>query len=235
MVRKLVVLFIFCICLFLPVRAEGKRVKQKCGRDIPPVALQENQGKPYSHAQQKKQNSIIKKQHLSYIQDRSELKRSIALKGKNRLVLVSDTTSYYLSKSMGRLDPKHKKLYHYARTWVKLFLDTELTEGHRVTSDRFKLPSLVRTNKYQKKLRKHDPDAGAIAGKKWWQKSSHLTGSTVDISFKGLSPAGFKWLQERLIQLQAEDNKVVAVQENCQGHFHVFISPLYQYQYWWDY
>ena len=216
MLKPLVVLLL-SICFVLPVQAD----KERCGYNVP------SELEHHGHAKQKKQNLAANKYVLSRINNLDTLgdfiKRSIVW----RSVIVTDTPAYYLDKEIGRRDRKNKGLYHYTRIWVKLFLDNELSAGHLVTGDRYKIASLVRTKVYQKRLRRHDRRIGAIGGKKWWQQSSHLTGSAVDISFNGLSPAGFAWLQNRLVKLQ-DEGKVIVVQESCKNHFHVMVLPSYK-------
>mgnify|MGYP001614104172 CR=1 FL=1 len=207
--RTFGVLFILCVCLLFPSQAEagGRRHKRSD-----------------ASSKQKQENRAADKYGLSRIKDRKELEKFIAM---GRLVLVTNAGSYYLDENprdgIGHLDPDHKQLYHHARSWVKLFLDKELAEGHRLTGDRFKIAGLVRTHDYQKKLRQRNK--GAIFGKVWWKQSLHLTGSAVDISFEGLSAHGMKWLRQRLKKLQAQ-GKIIAVKEF--GHFHLMILPLYK-------
>ena len=214
---NLFALFSLCICLLFPAQAaaNGRRYKRSGASS----ALRD------TRAKQKQQNRAANRYDLSRIEDRSELEKFIAMAGPRRLVAVSDTDSYYLDPDIGYLDPGYEHLYRHARVWVKLFLDTELTEARRVTGDRFKIASLVRPRSYQEKLSRRK--SGAIFGKRWWEQSSHMTGATVDISFKGLSVAGQRWLRQRLKKLQAQ-GQIIAVEERYSGHFHVMVLPSYK-------
>jgi hypothetical protein len=199
--RKLIALFSFCICLSFVSQAEARSHRAKVSR-----------------IKQTKQNRVADKYHLSRIKDLAQLKKFI----KNKwLVLVSNTDAYQLDEGIGKWDPKHKSLYHYARSYVKDFLDIELTKCYKKTGDVYKIYSLVRTLAYQKLLRENEGD-GAIMGKKKWQQSAHLTGATVDIYSKGLSPEGRSCLRTHLLA-QEKDGKIIAMRES--GHWHVFIVP----------
>lgn len=215
--RTFSVLFLTCVCLFFSSQAEARGKRRN--RSGVQIALRD------TRAKQKQQNRAADRYSLSRIKNREELEKFINMKGDRHLVLVSDTDSYYLDSGIGYLDPGNERLYHFARIWVKLFLDTELDEAHKATGDRFKIASLVRPRDYQQKLHQHK--RGAILGKRWWEQSSHMTGATVDISFKGLSPASMVWLRKRFVKLQKQ-GKVIAVQERRSGHFHIMILPTYK-------
>jgi len=215
---KLLVLFSFCLGLFVSSDAEAGRKRRK--RSGVPIALQ------YSKAKQKQQNRAANKHKLTRIKNLSGVKKLIGTKGVQNLVLISSSTSsYYLDKDIGYLDPSNKVFYHYSCTFVKDFLDKEPAEAHRVTGKRSKITSLTRPTEYQVKL--HKWKKGAIVGSKWWQQSSHSTCAAVDISFYKLGSSGKKWWRSRLIYLQSQ-GQVIAVEEKNQGHFHVMVLPTYK-------
>lgn len=170
---------------------------------------------------QKKQNHVANKGSLSRMRDLSDLKKFVRL---GLLVPVTNTTSYELGPYLGYLDPGNSAWYRYSRPWTKRFLDRELGAGHRATGHRFKITSLVRTKMYQKKLVKKG--ANAISGKKWWMQSSHLTGATVDISYKDMSPKAQRWLEKRLLQLERR-GLIEATKEHRSLCFHIMIFPSY--------
>lgn len=171
-----------------------------------------------SVASQKRQNSVADKWDLTRLKDVSQLKRFIE---KGRLVPIVDTDAYYLD-AVGSEDPDNADLYAHARPWVKKFLDAELGAAHSDAGDRFKITGLARTKAYQKRLCR--TNSAAICGSAWWKQSSHLTGSTVDISKIDMSDAARDWLRRRLIKLEAK-GKIEATEEA--GCFHVMVFPDY--------
>lgn len=202
---RITVLFIVCALLASEATGEAKKPKRS-------GALRG------SVASQKRQNSVADDHDLTRIKDLDQLERFI---DQGRLVPIEDTDSYYL-ETVGSEDPDNAELYAHARPWVKKFLDAELEAAHRDTGDRFKITALSRTKKYQKRLCRNN--AAAICGSAWWKQSSHLTGSTVDISKIDMSSKARKWLRKRLIKLEKQ-GKIEATEES--GCFHVMVFPNY--------
>ncbi len=221
---KFMVLLSLCICLSFPAQAEsGRKHNKRPSISAKKKAVSRARIIFALQAKQKEQYRIALKYNL-YIKDADELKELIT---HNLLALISDTGSYYLDEGengIGYLDPDNKYMYHYARFWVKPFLDTELGAVHKETGDIFKIPSLVRTPEYQLKL--HKDEKGAILGG-GWRTSSHETGATVDISFEGVSDLGKKLLGGRLRRLEKKEHKIIVVEEVKKGHWHVMVLPNY--------
>lgn len=173
------------------------------------------------HLKQKQQNKFANKHHLTRLKDLAQLERFIKSK---LLVLISDTDAYFLNKEIGKWDKKHKVLYHYARSYVKDFLNSEIGACHNETGDVYKINSLVRTAAYQKRVRRWETN-GAIVGKKWWQQSAHLTGAALDISWQGLSSAGRACLRKHLRKLNKQ-GRIISMRES--DHYHVMVLPSYK-------
>lgn len=175
-----------------------------------------------SPASQMRQNSIADKARLTRIQDRDQLKAFIKA---GLLVEVVPTASFFFAKEIGEADPSHGDLYRHARPWVKKFLEDVSAECYAVTGERLEVTSLVRTAAYQRSLVRGGNRA-AIRGHAWWQRSSHLTGSTVDISYLGLQPATVRWLEKKLRALE-KAGLVEATEEYGNNCFHVMVFPKY--------
>lgn len=175
---------------------------------------------PYgSPGMQERQNAAADRFGLSRVKDLGMLRRFIEA---GRLVKIENTSSYAL-ETVGSHDHAHAELYAHARPWVKSFLDRELGAGAAKYGMRFKVTSLVRTRAYQRSLCRHG-GSGAICGSSWWKQSSHLTGSTVDITKKDLNQKARTWLESRIVEL-AKRSKVIAIQEgDC---YHVMVLPSY--------
>lgn len=174
-----------------------------------------------SRGSQAKQNKVANRHDLTRLKDLKQLRHFIK---HGLLVAVGDTDAYAIDRSLGEMDPDHAELYAHARPWVKKFLDDVLSEGHRATGTRFTITSLVRTKAYQRKLRRHN--RAAASGATWWKQSSHLTGSTVDISYLGLDAEAERWLEKRLRALEKR-GLIEATKEYGQACFHVMVFPEY--------
>ena len=170
---------------------------------------------------QKRQNLAADADGLTRLKDAAQLARFIR---KGLLVEVVDADAYALDPDIGSHDPSRQGLYRYARPWTKAFLDKELAAAPRPEGFRFKITSLVRTQAYQDALCRGG-DGAPVCGKRWWERSSHLTGATVDISKEGMPVAVRAWLKKRLAKLQKQ-GKVIAVEER--GCFHVMVLPKYE-------
>ncbi len=173
-----------------------------------------------SSASQQRQNRIADRYDLTRLRRREDLERFIKA---GLLVRIDDSAAYDLDKDIGSMDPGHADLYRYARPWVKRFLDETLSEGLRETDQRFKITSLVRTEAYQRRLSRRN--GNAIHGRIWWKQSSHLTGSTVDISYKDLHPKTVEWLARSLRLLERRGRVEATEERGDQACFHVMVFP----------
>lgn len=170
---------------------------------------------------QKRQNRVANKAHLSRLRNIKDIQKLVR---KDLLVEVKDTPAYYLGRYLGYLDAPNAAWYRFTRPWTKRFLERVLGAGHRLTGERFKVTSLVRTKIYQRKLVKKG--ANAISGSGWWRQSSHLTGATIDISYKNMSPKARRWLEKKLLILERK-GLVEATKERRSYCFHVMVFPSY--------
>ncbi|HTK04755.1 MAG TPA: DUF5715 family protein [Candidatus Eisenbacteria bacterium] len=165
------------------------------------------------------ENELADRHHLSRLRDEAELRRFIAA---GLLVPVASTDAYELDPTLGEEDPDNAALYAHARPWVRAFLDDVFAEGHRLHGDRYRITSMVRTLAYQRSLRRHNPFAAT--GRTRDERSSHMTGSTVDIRSTELSPAGIAWLRNRLAELERA-GAIRATEERYNGCFHIMVAP----------
>jgi hypothetical protein len=175
-----------------------------------------------STASQQRQNRAADRYGLKRFKDRAELRSSIEQGG---LVPIKGTAAYELDEGLGSSDDGHQALYRHARPWTKDFLDRELSALHEATGVRFRVTSLVRTEAYQQALSRGGNRA-AIHGPRWWQRSSHLTGATVDISWLDLDRRVTAQLKKRLVELQRQ-GQVEFIMESYHKCFHVMVLPTY--------
>lgn len=197
-----------CLSLFCAEAAGGRRHRAHADALVP-------YGSPHM---QKLQNLAVKPNKLPRYKRIEDLEAAI---DAGKLVKIVDTSSYTL-ETVGSMDPDHAGAYAHAQPWVKDFLDDELAPI-AAKYGKFKVTSLVRTQAYQRKLcgNRHE---GAICGSVWWKQSSHLTGSTVDISRKDLDSRAASALEARLSKLRKQ-GKIIAIKEDdC---YHVMVLRSY--------
>lgn len=132
------------------------------------------------------------------------------------LVSVPSTgTSYYLHDI--------RRSERYCRPWTKLFLDRLSRQYRARFHQRLRVTSLVRTVGSQERLAQWNGNAADATGE---ERSSHLTGATIDISKRWMSPAGQEWLRETLYSLR-EAGYLYAIEEFYQPTFHIMVYPKY--------
>ncbi|MFQ5831005.1 MAG: DUF5715 family protein, partial [Candidatus Methylomirabilia bacterium] len=116
------------------------------------------------------------------------------------------------------------KTLRVARPWTKRFIE-QLGQGlHRIYGKRLKVTSLTRTVKAQRSLRSWNSNAAPARG---GNRSTHLTGASVDISKQPLSRRELRWLRQVLRRL-AHHRLIHAIEEFQQPHFHVMVFKRYQ-------
>ncbi len=122
-----------------------------------------------------------------------------------------------------RVDERLAEDRRYCRPWTADFL---IALG-RVHYDRFHSPlqvnSAVRTVAYQRHLLLVNGNAAPAEGD---VASPHLTGATIDIAKKGLSPSEVGWMRAYLLPLQAA-GKIDVEEEFEQACFHITVYKGY--------
>ena len=111
----------------------------------------------------------------------------------------------------------------YCRPWTAKFL-SNLARAH---ADRFGRPlqvnSAVRTVEYQRSLQRINGNAAPADGD---VASPHLTGATIDLAKKGLSPSEVAWMRAYLLPLQSA-GKIDVEEEFYQSCFHITVYRAY--------
>lgn len=171
---------------------------------------------------QMRQNKEADRLGLERYRDRPALEKAVR---SGRLIVITPTPAYELDSGIGSADHGHETLYAHAKPWVKTFLDRELGPVHAATGIRFRVTSLVRTETYQRALIAGG-ESNATHGKSRWKRSSHLTGSTIDISWLGLDRKVVAKLSKRLLDLERR-NLIEATMEHHNQCFHIMVFPSY--------
>jgi len=166
------------------------------------------------------ENAVADRFKLERFSDIAALRAAIAAK---KIVPITTTEIYAVDETLGELDSANRGLYRHARPWVKTFLDEVLGEAHRLFGGRLSVTSLVRTVAYQAAIKRTYPKAAA-AGDSPARRSSHLTGSTADITLKEMPYTTRVWLRQRLVRLEKAGAVQATEERAC---FHVMVFPDY--------
>lgn len=118
--------------------------------------------------------------------------------------------------------------YSYLRPWAKVFLDQLSREYYARFGQPLRITSMLRTVLVQERLTRWNPNAAQAIGA---DRSSHLTGATLDISKHFMNYRGELWMRRTLVQMERA-GYVYAIEEFHQPCFHVMVFPTYrQYVY----
>jgi Family of unknown function (DUF5715) len=157
------------------------------------------------------QNARADAYHLSRMKSVAMIQRFAS---KGYLVAVpSDARFYYLHQIPAQ--------YRYCRPWTKLFLDRLGRQYYAKFGTPLRVTSLIRTVGRQINLARWDGNAADAYGS---DRSSHLTGATVDISKHDMSPEAQAWMRDRLYSLR-QGGDLYAIEEFYEPVFHVMVYP----------
>lgn len=152
--------------------------------------------------------------HLSRLRDVAMVQK---FRAEGLLVSVpSRTSSYYLQDV-----PTD---YRYLRPWSKLFLDRISRDYYARFHEPLRVTSMLRTVSVQRRLSRTNPNAADAIGS---DRSSHLTGATLDISKHGMDPRGVVWMRNILLELK-NAGYIYPIEEFQEPCFHVMVLPTYR-------
>jgi len=114
--------------------------------------------------------------------------------------------------------------YCYLRPWAKRFLDQISRAYYANFHQPLRVTSMIRTVELQRRLERRNFNAAEATG---FDRSSHLTGATLDISKHEMDAQEKRWFRRRLIDLE-QDGYLYAVEEFEQPCFHVMVFPNYR-------
>lgn len=147
---------------------------------------------------------------------------------------VTDTEAYMLDVSFAEFDKPNQALYAHSRRQVVDFLTEVLGDAYALhkdviktkegVQDRFRIASLTRPEEYQK-LVKRWHKRYAAKGDSPHKRSTHMTGSTVDIGTSNLPIPVRHWLRQRLADLEKQG--LILARREGQGCLHVFVLPTF--------
>ncbi len=187
---------------------------------VPPEFLVGLDGSPAALA---RENDVADQWQLRRFKDSSELR---AAENAGVLVPICPHGSIVIADDIGSLDMASRDVYQFARPWVAWFLDDLVADPSFPKGATFKVTSLVRSEAYQALLLK--VSLTAASGTTPQRRSSHLTGSTVDITTKDMPEPLKAWMRRALVDL--ERRGLVQATEEKWGAlcFHIMVFPAYQ-------
>ena len=166
-----------------------------------------------SHEMLVKQNEIIDQLELPRIADEDELELVIE---NEELVQLKESSSLKIAANL-------KETRRYCKPWTRDFVQ----DFSQAFYDEFRKPiqvnSAVRTIQQQKKLRRHNRNAGPIEGE---TASTHLAGISLDISKRGLTAKQHKWVEQYFLPLK-DKGLIDPIEERRQPVFHVVVFDRY--------
>lgn len=168
------------------------------------------------------ENRKIDAEGLERFADLDALRLHVAL---GSIVPVEESRWVAFDRDLGSLDPENVLLYRHARPWTAAFIADLGRETRRKFGRRLEIASLVRTETYQRQLVLINSSAATGATPE--TRSSHVTGSTFDISTERMPRAMKKWLRRRLLALERQ-GLIQATEERYTRCFHVMVFPGYR-------
>ncbi|MGH9717166.1 MAG: DUF5715 family protein [Candidatus Acidiferrales bacterium] len=160
------------------------------------------------------QNERANQYHLSRMQNRAMIVRFFE---DGYLASVPPETKFYYLHDI-------PPAYCYLRPWAKRFLDHLSREYYANFHEQLRVTSLIRTVELQRRLARRNFNAAEATG---IDRSSHLTGATLDISKHSMDAREKRWVRRALIELE-KSGYVYAVEEFEQPCFHVMVFPHYR-------
>lgn len=165
-------------------------------------------------ASQRIQNRRADAEHLSRMDDQAMVLR---FRRAGLLLRVPVSTSWYY---LHRIPAG----FRYLRPWARLFLTRLSREYHARFGRRLRITGLLRTVRYQRRLGGWNANAASASGP---ERSSHLTGATLDISKRFMPAPHRRWMRRVLSQLR-DRHVLYAVEEFHQPCFHVMVFRTYE-------
>jgi hypothetical protein len=159
------------------------------------------------------QNNQADEEGLARIANDAMLNRLV--KTNTLLPVAEQASGYYLNAIPAK--------YRYLRPWTRRFLNDTATQYRAKFGHQLRVTSLVRTESFQVRLAGYNTNAAPASGP---YRSSHLTGSTLDISKHDMSAAEQAWMRQRLLDLRAKD-KAYGFEERIQPTFHIMVFKSY--------
>jgi len=161
-----------------------------------------------------RQNDEIDRFHLERIDTDAQL---MELERKQALIPFNESDSLVFQSTI-------EYTRRFARPWTTEFTE-EMAKAYYAKFHRpIVVTSAVRTSEQQAKLRRHNGNAAPVDGE---TASSHLAGTTIDISKTNMGRAEREWVNDYLSRYY--DAHLVEVADEAKTHcYHIMVSPEYE-------
>ncbi len=166
-----------------------------------------------SKEKEERQNEVADKDELVRFEDDAAVREAVK---SGALVSLPETEFVHV-------DPRLEPELRYCMPQTREFLLAAGKKSKTEVGLPLQVNSAVRTVPYQRKLKKHNPNAADADGP---YASSHLTGATVDIAKKPMNRRQRIWFRKYLLPLQ-QAGKIEVVEEFNQAVFHVMVFKSY--------
>jgi hypothetical protein len=166
-----------------------------------------------SHEMLVKQNEVIDTLELPRIANDDELDEVI---GNDDLVPLHESRSLRIAANL-------TENRRYCKPWTRDFVQDFSAAFYEEFHKPIQVNSAVRTVDQQKRLRRHNRNAGPIEGE---TASTHLTGITLDISKRGLTKKEHAWIEQYFLPLKTA-GLIDPIEERRQPVFHVVVFDRY--------
>lgn len=164
-----------------------------------------------STEKQKHQNQVADEFALERMKTQENIQR---LAEEKKLVPILPSLQY---------DLKAPERFWYVRPWLKAFLDKIAHKHFQIFNVPFRVTELVRDEPYQKRYAQKGVSDGSTPDR----RSSHLTGSTMDISRSVMSNEERAWMREELFCYKIRFNAIEAIEEVRNQAFHIMVFPTF--------
>lgn len=160
----------------------------------------------------------VRRFDLTRLRDEDHLRRAVS---RHLLQRVGDQQrGFVLDEGIGSRAENDRGLYRTLRPWTYNFLRRLGAQYFARFRNSFTVTSMTRTIAYQRRLRSGNANAAPA------NLSSHTTGATLDISWRGMTRPQIVWLSDILLRLERQE-LVQATREFQQPVFHVMVYPVY--------
>lgn len=192
--------------LFVLLAAPISQARRRAYLYVPPLVA--------TDASQAIQNERANQYHLARLRNLAMVREFSA---EGLLVSVPSRMPYYYLHTVSAD-------YSYLRPWSKLFLDQLSRDYYARFRQPLRITSMLRTVYVQREMTRWNPNAADAVGA---DRSSHLTGATLDISKHGMNYRGELWMRQYLVRMERA-GYLYAIEEFHEPCFHVMVFPTYR-------
>jgi uncharacterized protein YcbK (DUF882 family) len=199
--------------IYLPTELQGDAVRRLFVCFMISYSILAGASLRGSRSSLKGQNKEADRENLTRIETDAQLER---FKRSGLLVRLPETEQV-------QVDPRLPVKWRWCRPVVAKFLRDLGREYFAEFHKPLQVNSAVRTAERQRELRKRNGNATKADGE---NRSSHLTGATIDLARRNMTITEEKWLGKKLLSLEKQ-KLIEATKERKQACFHLMVFSRY--------